>query len=174
MTLVEILKQEAETTFNVTEALIRRVQPGTLGWKPATGQNWMAVGQLVMHCTNSCGMAIRGFLTGDWGLPEGVRFEDMKPEEMLQPASALPTVESVEQALELLAKDRALTFELLSQVSEAELLTRMLAAPWGGPTITLFQQLYNMIAHMGQHKGQLFYYLKLMGQDVNTMDLYGV
>jgi hypothetical protein len=174
MTLVEVLEQEADTTFKVTDALFRRVQPGTLGWKPATGQNWMTVGQLVMHCTNSCGPAIKGFLTGDWGLPEGVRFEDMKPEEMLAPASALPTVESVEQALALLANDRALTFEQLSHVSEADLLTRTLSAPWGGPTITLFQQLYNMIGHMGQHKGQLFYYLKLMGQDVNTMDLYGV
>jgi hypothetical protein len=31
-----------------------------------------------------------------------------------------------------------------------------------------------MIDHLGQHKGQLFYYLKLRGQNVNTADLYGV
>lgn len=174
MTLVEILKQEAEMMFGVTEALFRRVQPGTLGWKPATGQNWMTVGQLLMHCSSACGMGIKGFLTGDWGLPEGTRFEDMKPEEILPPAAALPTVESVEQALTLLAQDRNLALQQLNQASEVDLLARTLSAPWGGPKVTLFQHLYNMVGHLGQHKGQLFYYLKLMGQDVNTANLWGM
>jgi len=31
-----------------------------------------------------------------------------------------------------------------------------------------------MIAHLVQHKGQLFYYLKLMGKDVSTADLWNV
>lgn len=38
--------------------------------------------------------------------------------------------------------------------------------------MTLFQQISHMIGHLGQHKGQLFYYLKLQGKDVNTMTLY--
>lgn len=174
MTLAGILKQEAEMMFGVTEALIRRVDAGSLGWKPATGKNWMTVGQLLMHTGSACGMGVKGFLTGDWGLPEGVKFEDMKPEDMLPPASAMPAVESVEQALKLLAQDRELTMQQLGQVKEADLLGRTLAAPWGGPKVTLFQQLYNMIVHLGQHKGQLFYYLKLMGQDVNTGNLWGM
>ncbi len=173
MTLIEILRQESANTYKVTEGLIRRVEPSALGWKPATGTNWMTAGQLLMHCTNACGMAVKGFLTGDWGLPEGVRFEDLKPEEMLPPASALPAVDSVEQALELLAHDRELTMAQLAAADESKLLTTCLAAPWGGPSITLFQHLYNMIGHLGQHKGQLFYYLKLMGQNVGTGDLYG-
>lgn len=173
MTLQEILRQETENAYCVTEKLFRRVQPGALAWKPETGKNWMTVGQLLMHSAGSLGMSFKGFLTGDWGLPEGVRFEDMKPEDMLPPASALPTVESVEQALALMAKDRELALQLLGDIREEELLTRMMTAPWGGPPLTLFQQLNNMIAHLAQHKGQLFYYLKLMGEDVNTGDLYG-
>jgi hypothetical protein len=174
MTLVEILRQETESICNVTEKLFRRVPTDALGWKPETGKNWMTAGQLLMHSASALGMSFQGFLTGDWGLPEGVRFEDMKPEDMLPPASALPTVQSVDEAVELLAKDRELALQLLAQVREEELLTRMLAAPWGGPPLTLFQQLFNMIAHLGQHKAQLFYYLKLMGEDVNTADLYGM
>jgi hypothetical protein len=160
--------------FGVTDALFRRVDRGALGWRPATGDNWMTVGQLLMHCSNACGMGIKGFVTGDWGLPEGVRFEDMKPEDMLPPASALPSVESVEQALALLAKDRELALQQLDQVNDADLITRRLSAPWGGPSVTLFQHLYNMVGHLGQHKGQLFYYLKLMGEDVKTPDLWGM
>ena len=29
-----------------------------------------------------------------------------------------------------------------------------------------------MIWHLGQHKAQLFYYLKLQGKNVNTMNLW--
>ena len=103
-----------------------------------------------------------------------MRFEDLKPEEMLPPASALPTVESVEKALELLAKDRAIAMKYLVPANESRLLAERCAAPWGGATVTLFQHLHNMIGHLGQHKGQLFYYLKLMGQNVNTGDLWGM
>lgn len=174
MTLIEVLKQDAENMYAVTEALFKRVEPGMLEWKPATGENWMTVGQLLMHCTGSCGMAIQGFITGDWGLPEGVRFEDMKPEDALPPASAMATAESVEQALQLLAVDRALATAQLSALDESRLLAASFPPPWGGKSVTLFQHLLNMIGHLGIHRAQLFYYLKLMGQNVNTMDMYGM
>ena len=31
-----------------------------------------------------------------------------------------------------------------------------------------------MVGHLANHKAQLFYYLKLLGKDVNTMHLYGM
>jgi hypothetical protein len=173
MALLEILRQEAERMYAPTEALIRRVEPTTLDWKPGSGQNWMTMGQLLMHCTNACGAGIKAFLTGDWGLPEGVRFEDLPPEEMLPPASKLPAVSSVDEALRLLAEDRQLALRHLAAANEAQLLTSRFSAPWGGPQLTLFQHLLSMITHLGQHKGQLFYYLKLMGHDVKTPDLWG-
>ncbi len=173
MALLEILRQEAELTYGVTEALMRRVEPGTLDWRPPTGQNWMTVGQLLKHCAEACGAGIKAFLTDDWGLPEGVRFEDLRPEEVLPPASALPAVTSVDEALRLLAEDRQVALRHLAEANEAELLTSRRAAPWGGPELTLFQHLLSMVAHLRQHKGQLFYYLKLMGHDVSTPDLWG-
>ncbi len=174
MTLLEVLRQETEQSYRVTECLFRRVGPDALEWKPSSGQNWMTTGQLLMHCTGACGQSIRAFVTGDWGLPEGMRFEDLKPEEMLPPASKLPSVDSVEQALQLLAADREIALAQLAGLDEARLLSDAFPAPWGGAPRTLFQHILNMITHLGQHKGQLFYYLKLRGQDVNTADLYGV
>jgi uncharacterized damage-inducible protein DinB len=172
MTLTDVLVQEADGMFAVTEKLFRRVDPGSLGWKPPTGENWMTVGQLLMHCSTACGMGVKGMLTGDWGLPEGVKFEDLKPEDMLPPASKLPAVESVDQAIALLAQDRELALKSLREADEARFLAECFPAPWGGPTLTLFQQVSHMIGHLEQHKGQLFYYLKMMGQQVNTADLY--
>jgi uncharacterized damage-inducible protein DinB len=174
MGLVDVLRQDAEVAYSATEALMRRVPADALEWKPSSGKNWMTAAQLLMHCTSACGMGIKAFLTGDWGLPEGVRFEDMKPEEMLPPAEKLPSVGSVDEALRLLGEDREVARRALAGIDETTLLGERYPAPWGGPAVTLFQHLESMIGHLGQHKGQLYYYLKLMGQDVNTADLWGV
>jgi uncharacterized damage-inducible protein DinB len=170
MTLTEILLAEAETNYAIAERLINRVNDDELQWTPSTGKNWMTMAQLLMHLTcYGCGKAVRGFITGDWGIEsDGSTETDHVPS-----AEALPSVEAVRQALELLAADRTLTMDSIKAAGEADLLRRMVTAPWGGPELTLFQQLLQMIAHLAQHKGQLFYYLKLMGKDVNTSDLWG-
>ena len=74
----------------------------------------------------------------------------------------------------LIEADRRLAIACIQAAGEANLPGRSVLAPWGGPAISLFQQLLHMIVHLAQHKGQLFYYLKLMGRDVNTSDLWGV
>lgn len=174
MSLRDVLKQEAEQMYAVTGSLFKLVDADHLGWKPSTGSNWMTVGQVLMHCTNSCGAGIKGFTTGDWGLPEGMSFEDIPPDEMMPPAEKMPSVESIEQALELLAEDKKTAIDTIDQINEADLLAAKSTAPWGGPEVTLFQHLLSMIGHLGQHKGQLFYYLKLLGRDVNTSQLWGM
>ena len=174
MTLTEVLLAEAEATYGIAEKLFRRVGEDELSWRPSTGKDWMSVGQLLMHCASfGCGKAVRGFITGDWGLPQDTEIEDLPPEAHIPPPSALPSVASVEQALELLAEDRDLTVAHIAAAGEGNLLERTITAPWGGPELPLFQHLLHMIAHLAQHKGQLFYYLKLMGKDVKTVDLWG-
>ena len=120
MSLIDVLKQEVELAYAVAERLFKMVDEDALGWKPQTGRNWMTVGQVIMHCTGSCGMGIKGFVTGDWGLPEGVKFEDLPPEQMLPPAEALPSVESIEQAVGLLAEDKQTALKYLSEVREED------------------------------------------------------
>jgi hypothetical protein len=120
MTLKQILDRDAESVYDTTRKLFGLVDDGDLAWKPTTGGNWMTVGQLLMHCANfGCGKAVQGFVTGDWGVPDGSGAE----------------------------------------VSEADQ--------------HLPQHLSFMIDHLAQHKGQLYYYLKLMGRDVGTGDLWG-
>ena len=174
MTLTEVLLAEAEATYATAEKLFRRVGEDELSWRPSTGKDWMSVGQLLMHCASfGCGKAVRGFVAGDWGLPEETEVGDLPPQAHVPPPSALPNVASVEQALELLAEDRDLTVAHIAAAGEGNLLERTITAPWGGPELPLFQHLLHMIAHLAQHKGQLFYYLKLMGKDVKTVDLWG-
>ncbi len=173
MSLAAILEQEMDNTYAVTKRLFSLVEPGQLCWKPPTGRNWMTVAQLLAHCASSCGAGFRGFVSGDWGLPAGVEMKDLPPDAMLPPAEKLPAVSSVEEALRLLEEDRALAERTLADVDENALLAERSSAPWGGADLTLFQHLMHMIEHLGQHKGQLFYYLKLLDKDINTGDLWG-
>lgn len=166
----EILKQDATEMYRVTEALFGLVDD--LEWKPATGHNWMTTGQLLRHCGDSCGTALRGFITGDWRMPDGQDLEDLPAEEQMPSAEGMPTVESVDEARRILAEDRELSTMLLSKVDDERLLGQRSAPPWGGPERTLFQHCNDMIWHLGQHKGQLFYYLKLQGRPVNTYHLW--
>ena len=173
MTLNDILLDEAEKTYMITENLFALVSNDELYWMPASGKNWMTIGQLLMHCACfGCGKAVQGFVKGDWGLPENI-MEGLNTEDHIPPPTALPSVENVDEAHRLLEEDRKLTISCITDVDESDLLSRSLTAPWGGQELTLFQHLLQMIAHLNQHKGQLFYYLKLMGKNVSTKDLWG-
>ena len=174
MTWTELLKSEIENAYATTFKLLDRVDPGSMNWKPATGRNWMTMGQLLMHISNACGAGCRGFVTGDWGLPPGMKMEDIPPEEMLPPAEKLPSVDSVEQVRDLLANDKAIALQMVAQAGERDLENQKMAAPWApNVEMSLGRHLLSMVQHLERHKSQLFYYLKLQGEKVNTADLWG-
>lgn len=174
-TLKQILLEKAETTYTITKKLFHLVSDNDISWKPASGKNWMTVGQLLMHCANfGCGKAIQGFVKDDWKILDDETSQDLDASDHVPPAESLPTVKKVQEALELLENDRKVARRWINEVDEDDLLARRIIAPWGGPEFSLFQHLLLMIEHLAQHKGQLFYYLKLMGKDVNTRDLWGM
>lgn len=180
MNWTALLNAEVEANYKAADALMAMVGDADLGWKPASGRNWMTTGQLLMHLTNACGFCCRGFLTGDWGMPEGAcegapDGGEIPMEAMLPPAEALPTVESVAEARRLLAEDKQLALAMIREAGEAKLDGLLVAAPWcPQEKLALGQQFLGMVCHLQTHKSQLFYYLKLMGRDVNTMHLWGM
>lgn len=174
MSWKELLTREINHTYQVTEQLIDLVDDDKLEWKPSSGSNWMTTGQVLMHLTIACGAAIKGFVTGDWGIPEGSDLSNMSPEEMLPPAEKLPTIESVSKAKQLLAADKKLSLDMLEKCNEDKLSHEIATAPWDPTEMILGHRLLQMIEHLKQHKGQLFYYLKLQGKPVNTNHLWGM
>lgn len=171
-----LLNGAIENEYRTADALMAMVGDADLGWKPATGTNWMTTGQLLMHLTNACGACCQGFVTGDWGIPEGAApSAPPSGESMLPPAVALPTVGTVAEARELLAKDKQVALAMVAQAGEEALETRKMAAPWDPDhPCALGEHLLGMVMHLQVHKAQLFYYLKLMGRDVNTRHLWGM
>lgn len=175
MTWTDLIRTGIEDTYRATDGLMALVKDDELGWKPATGQNWMTVGQLLQHCTEACGACCKGFVTGDWGLPEGLDMSDLPADAALPPAEKLPAVASVADARRLLAADKAVALAMVAQAGEATLDGQITTAPWAPDRAQpLGQHLNEMVGHLAQHKGQLFYYLKLMGRDVNTGHLWGM
>ena len=163
-----------EYNYGVTERLMDKVDDASLDWKPESGSNWMTSGQLLRHISDACGSSIKGFVTGDWGMPEGMEMSEMSPEDMLPSAEKLPAVSSVTEAKQLLQADKALAHEMLASVTEEQLATTIAKAPWDTMEMPLGQRMLQMVNHLNQHKGQLFYYLKLQGQPVHTGDLWGM
>jgi hypothetical protein len=175
MNWTELLKSGIEGAYPTSSALMAKLSDEELGWKPATGDNWMTAGQLLMHMTTACGFCCRGFVTGDWGMPADMKVEDIPPEEMMPPAEKLPTIGSVAEARRMLAADQALALQMIEQAGESDLDGKLMAAPWepDGQPKPLGEHLLGMIMHLNAHKSQLFYYLKLLGKPVNTHDLWG-
>jgi len=168
----EILKAEIESSYITAEGLIDLVDDSELSWKPSSGENWMTVGQLLRHLTDACGAPCKGFVTGDWGMPDGFDPSKLEPEEMLPPAEKLPAIDSVAEAKRLLAEDKSLALAMIAEAGEEGLTRKTASAPWDPQQMPLGRRLLQMIAHLAQHKAQLFYYLKLQGKPVNTSHLW--
>ena len=170
----EFLKQEIETSQKAVLGLLEKVDESKLDWKPQSGNNWMTVGQLLKHMGEACGYGCRAFITGDWTLPDGRKMDELPAEQMMPSAEMLPSVASVNEAREILAKDLNIALAMIDRTTEEEFAHRLVAAPWA-PQIEqpLGWMIHQMVEHLNQHKGQLFYYLKLQGKPVTTADLWG-
>jgi len=173
MTWTELLKMQIESAYASADGLMGMVSDGELSWKPETGENWMTLGQLLQHVTDACGAPCKGFVTGEWGMPDGFDPSEIPPEEMLPPAEKLPSVTSVAEARRLLAEDKKLALAMIDQSGEDDLVNRTVTAPWDPTETPLGRMLLQMVGHLEQHKAQLYYYLKLQGKPVNTGNLWG-
>lgn len=169
----DLLTKRMDETYFAAERLFDMVDETKLDWKPETGQNWMTTGQLILHISWACGGCIKGFVTGDWSPPKEAEMLGGS-EEMLASAEQLPTASSLARAKEMLAEDKKLAYQLLAQCSDDDLETKGSPAPWDPREQPLGWRMLEMIDHLNQHKGQLFYYLKLQGNLVNTWHLWGV
>ena len=111
----QLLKSEITYTYQVTENLMKLVDNESLDWKPSNHNNWLTIGQLLHHITDACGAPIHGFITGDWGLPDGVDIKDLSPEDMVPAAEKFPTINSVDESLNMLKKDMQNALEMVEE-----------------------------------------------------------
>ena len=167
----EVLASEIEMTYAATFGLLDLVDEDALDWRPQTENNWMTMAVLLQHITTSCGWCCRGFVTGDWNPPAG---QQMTGDEALPPADRMIPATAVAATRAELAADKDVALAMIREVGEEALATRMEPAPWAPEPRPIGQQFLACIQHLQQHKGQLFYYLKLQGKPVHTGTLWGL
>jgi len=150
----------AESLYRPTVKLISLAPAGKLEWKPGQG-NYMNLGQLLHHlstCPGGLVMAVNN------AFPPSEAFQKFVQED-------LKNTKTPEVAGRELSRGWDEAKAALSRLSEADFRGKMVAVPWG-PPMPLWRTCLGMAEHWANHKYQLFFYLKLLGQPVNTMTLY--
>jgi hypothetical protein len=183
----ELLTAQIDATYRATDGLMKLVKKDDLGWKPRSGKNWMTTAQVLDHLTNACGWCIECFVKGDWTPPEppkkkgaaragkGGKKVEPDPAAGMLPAEAMPAVKSVAEARKKLEADKQVALAAIAKLGEAGLSGTLAEAPWApGVKKPLGLHALEMVGHLAQHKGQLFYYLKLQGKPVHTGNLWGM
>lgn len=160
------LAQYAEQAYKATAGLMKLIPADKINWKPSQTNNWMTVGQLICHLSDSTGSAMESFVTGQW--------PPMPPDMALPTAEQMPTVSSVAEGLKKLEDDRRIMAKVLAALPEADFRGRMVTAPWNPTPMPLWTQLLLMVEHQITHKVMLFAYLKMLGVPVNTAHMYGM
>jgi len=173
----EMLRTRADEVYHAAKGLIAMCDESKLDWKPESGTNWLTTGQLLRHIASACGLTAKGFATGEWDMAGYGIDPSWKPaneQDMLPPAEAHMSVESLADAQKRLEDDKAEFLSALEGLDEDRLNNERSTAPWGGPESPLGSHMASCITHLETHKNQLFYYLKLQGKPVNTMHLWGM
>src|SRR5262245_13290528 len=108
MTWTDLINGKIDEAYGATLGLTKLVTDKDRAAKPARDIKSMTTGQLLEHLTNAGGTCVKGFMTGDWGMPEG--------EEMKMPTAAdLPTVKTVADAVKRIEADKKLALDMVKQ-----------------------------------------------------------
>ena len=150
----------AEAIHRPSAKLISLAPASKLDWKPGPG-NVMSLGQLLHHlstCPGGLVMAVNN------AFPPGDVFQKFVQED-------LKITKTPEIAGRELSRGWDEVKAALAGISPTDFQGRMVSVPWG-PPMPMWRTCLGMAEHWVNHKYQLFFYLKLLGQPVNTMTLY--
>ena len=150
----------AESIYRPTAKLISLAPASKLDWKPGKG-GYMNLGQLLHHLSTCPGAFVAAVNNA---FPPSDAFQKFVQED-------LRNTKTPEVAVREASRGWDEAKAALTGVSSAEFQARMVAVPWG-PPMPLWRTCLGMAEHWVNHKYQLFFYLKLLGQPVNTMTLY--
>lgn len=150
----------AGSIYRPTAKLISLTPASKLDWKPAPG-NYMNLGQLLHHLSTCPGAFVAAVNNA---FPPAQAFQKFIQED-------LQNTKTPETAGREVSRGWEEAKAALTGVSPADFQGRMVSVPWG-PPMPLWRTCLAMAEHWGNHKYQLFFYLKLLGLPVNTMTLY--
>ena len=163
MTRKEYLKF-VEGIYKATRGLIQLTPDDKLGFKPKEGL--MTVAQVLKHLATSLGASLAMAVKNDW--------PDIPEDEMLPAADKMPASQSAAEALGEIEQDWEILQQEMEKITDGEFNQNRINVPWMPVPMTLVEYMMQAMEHISNHRMQLFIWLKLAGQDLNTAHLYGL
>ena len=163
MTKDEYLKF-TEGMYKAARGLMKLTPDEKLDFKPMDGL--MTIAQVLKHLAGSLGASFSMAVHNSW--------PDIPEEEMLPPAEKLPKSNSVEEAVKEFDQDWELLKEEFGKISDEKFNKNKINVPWMPYPMSLVEYLMQAHEHLSNHRMQLFIWLKLSGEKLNTGHLYGM
>jgi uncharacterized damage-inducible protein DinB len=157
---VQNLLAYLETLIKPTEQLFRLIPQDKLEWKPTDSS--FTLGQQIAHTAGALGVYGRGIANGDWG------FKSMRERFVMNRHTSSITVD---EAIMLLNDSFAEFKNLVGALTEEEFSTSEIDSPQLG-RVPRWRLAMLAVEHHINHKAEIFMYLKLLGVNVNTGNLY--
>lgn len=163
MTRNEYLKF-TEGIYKAARGLIQLTPENKLDFKPKDGL--MTIAQVLKHLTTSLGASLSMGINNSW--PE------IPEEEMLPPAEKMPKSNSAAEALKEIDQDWELLKQEMEKITDGEFNQNKINVPWMPFPMTIVEYMMQAMEHLSNHRMQLFTWLKLSGEELNTGHLYGM
>jgi uncharacterized damage-inducible protein DinB len=163
MTRKEYLKF-TEGIYKATRGIIQLTPDSKLDFKPQAGL--MTIAQILKHISSSLGASLQMGLTNSW--------PKIPAEEMLPSADKLPKSASAAEALQEIDQDWKLLEQEIEKITDGEFNQNKIDVPWMPFPMTLVEFMMQAMEHLSNHRMQLFIWLKLSGEALNTGHLYGM
>ncbi len=163
MTRKEYLKF-TEGIYRATRGLIRLTPDQKLDYKPQEGL--MTVAQVLKHVASALGASLSMAINNSWPVISG--------EDMLPAADKLPKSASAAEALQEIDRDWELLKQEIEKITDGEFTLNKIDVPWMPSPMTIEEFMMQAMEHLSNHRMQLFTWLKLSGEALNTGHLYGM
>lgn len=143
-----------------TEQLFQLIPPDKIDWKPT--EKSFTLGQQIAHLSSALGVYARGISSGDWG------FQSMRERFVLNRHT--PSM-NVDDAVRTLNESHMEFNRLIGSLSEDEFNNSEMDSPQLG-RVPRWRLAMLAVEHHINHKAEIFMYLKLLGVNVHTGNLY--
>ena len=163
MTRNEYLKF-TEGIYKAARGLIQLTPENKLGFKPKDGL--MTIAQVLKHLTTSLGAGLSMAINNSW--------PDITQDEMFPPAEKMPKSNSAAEALKEIDRDWELLKQEIEKITDGEFNQNKINVPWMPFPMTILELMMQAMEHLSNHRMQLFTWLKLSGEELNTGHLYGM
>jgi hypothetical protein len=154
-------REYAELQLAPTEPLFRLVPVDRKDWKPTEGS--FTAGQLMYHMAYALKFNADGIQRNEWAMPT---LRHVFIANRRTPNADIP------ECIELYKENSKLFLDIFLGMSEAEFRSGELDTLQLGRTQKWRMSLFALEHHLN-HKAELFMYLKLMGVNVTSKELYG-